>query len=158
MLTVRKRLLKYSVNNRCTCTCAGPSRGARKNFTPPFRRKLRPAHDLCLVPMFRKKRGVLGQHGLHAADTAGGKIQQNQFHVFGAKTAGERCMRYAIVFFLVSGIYFYAFRDRPASPVMTTPAASAMNTPAGSNFLKRPLDRTHGVLDQVRTQRNVDSF
>ena len=42
----------------------------------------------------------------------------------------------------------------PAAPAVSTPAPQATPT----NFLKRPLDRTHKVLDQVRQERDRNSF
>lgn len=68
-------------------------------------------------------------------------------------------MRYVFaVLLVVSGIYFYAFRSRPASAVVTAPPVSATSPPAGRDFLKRPLERTQEVLEQVRTRRDSEAF
>ena len=37
-------------------------------------------------------------------------------------------------------------------------SAQAGVTPAGSNYFKRPLDRTHEVIDQVKKQRREDNY
>jgi hypothetical protein len=34
----------------------------------------------------------------------------------------------------------------------------AAATPDGSNYFKRPLDRTHEVIDQVKKQRREDNY
>ena len=72
-------------------------------------------------------------------------------------------MRYFVLLLIAGGIYLYAVRGKPASTV-ATPAiplqTSAAASPAASptNLLKRPLDRTHEVLDQVRRKNQSESF
>jgi len=36
--------------------------------------------------------------------------------------------------------------------------ARATATPDGSDYFKRPLDRTHEVIDQVKKQRREDNY
>ncbi len=64
-------------------------------------------------------------------------------------------MRYFLAFLIICGIYLYVFRNNPARPAV--PVAQATPSPSG-DFIKRPLDRTHAVLDQVRTQRDSNDF
>jgi hypothetical protein len=78
----------------------------------------------------------------------------------------ERGMKYFLVLLIAGSTYTFFFRSSPVAPaakattapriaVSAGPASSqAQSAPAPSNILKRPLDRTHQVLDQVRKQRD----
>ncbi len=52
-------------------------------------------------------------------------------------------MKYVTVIALLGAAYFIYAPAKKAAPVAPRPS---------SDFLKRPLDRTHEVLDQVRKQ------
>lgn len=73
-------------------------------------------------------------------------------------------MKYLLVFLVAGSVYVGFFRkspDAPAAKPSNEPRAAAsvnvgasLPQPASSNVLKRPLDRTHQVLDQVGNQRD----
>lgn len=72
-------------------------------------------------------------------------------------------MRLFVILLVPAAVYFFMFRSSPVGPVVKTiteaPAivpASGASTP--SDFLKRPLDRTHEVLEQARTKANDPAF
>ena len=73
-------------------------------------------------------------------------------------------MRLFVILLVPAAVYFFMFRSSPVGPVVKTiteapaivPAAGASSTP--SDFLKRPLDRTHEVLEQARTRTNDQGF
>ena len=74
-------------------------------------------------------------------------------------------MKYVVLLLGVVAVYWFLIRSAPVAPVVQAvtasevapltsgPRAPAAPAPAGSNALKRPIDRTHAVLDQVK-QRN----
>ncbi len=71
-------------------------------------------------------------------------------------------MKYVLLLVGIGAIYYFFARSTPVKPVVQTVTAQevaplvagprATAAPSGS-ALKRPLDRTHAVLDQVK-QRN----
>ena len=76
-------------------------------------------------------------------------------------------MKYVFLLAAVAVIYFVLIRNAPVAPVveavtqnevvpLTTGARPA--PPPASNFLKRPLDRTHAVLDQVKQRNGKGEF
>ena len=79
-------------------------------------------------------------------------------------------MKYLFVLLIAGAVYVGFFRNSPVAPEAkainapraVTPATVVASSPpppaSRSNILKRPLDRTHQVLDQVRKQRNEDAF
>jgi hypothetical protein len=72
-------------------------------------------------------------------------------------------MKYVFLLAAVAVVYYFLSRSAPIAPVVKTVTAQEVaplttgprNPPpaASSTALKRPLDRTHAVLDQVK-QRN----
>ena len=63
-------------------------------------------------------------------------------------------MKYIAALLVAGGVYLTLARPMPVAPGGATPGASAQSddsTP-GTDFLKRPLDRTHEVLKQARTR------
>ena len=72
-------------------------------------------------------------------------------------------MKYVFLLAAVAVIYFFLSRHAPVAPVaeaVTQKEVASLTTggrdvpPPASNFLKRPLDRTHAVLNQAK-QRNA---
>src|SRR5215210_2993648 len=114
--------------------------------------------------MLRKQAGVLLDDLLNAADLTGCVVQQDDFHSVAWMLLGSARMRYIVALLLAAGLYTLFSRHAatppaPARPV-TSSASSAAPVPqaTASNVLKRPLDRTHSVLDQVREQRDGNAF
>jgi hypothetical protein len=80
-------------------------------------------------------------------------------------------MKYVFLLATVAAVYFFWARQAPVAPVVaeitqqeaapltTGPRAAASPAPGApaehTNALKRPIDRTHEVLNQVK-QRNGD--
>ena len=60
-------------------------------------------------------------------------------------------MKYVAIFALLCAAYFIYAPKVKVEPAAPARAAVAQPSPS-SDFLKRPLDRTHEVLDQVRKQ------
>lgn len=58
-------------------------------------------------------------------------------------------MKYVAVFLIAGGAYFFLARQAPVAPAVN--AITQAPTP-GTDFLKRPLDRTQEVLKQARTR------
>ncbi len=77
-------------------------------------------------------------------------------------------MKFLLIVLALAAVYFICTKrnlNRPqpaASPITTqlaSPAAPAQNNPSGSsNHFKRPLDRTHEVLDQARKSKESNGF
>jgi hypothetical protein len=69
-------------------------------------------------------------------------------------------MRYFLTFIIAGNFYLFACRQDPTAAVVQKPSPSAQPAPTTSanNFIKRPLDRTHSVLDQARKQRDENAF
>ncbi len=70
-------------------------------------------------------------------------------------------MRYLSFVGLLCAAYFiYAPAEKkdpaPSATVARSPAPAFKSAPS-TDFLKRPLDRTHEVLDQVRTKTTQES-
>jgi len=68
-------------------------------------------------------------------------------------------MRFFLILIILASVYLFLAKRNSKSPelapnsVSTAVEASSStpsNTPAESNILKRPLDRTHAALDQAR--------
>ncbi len=77
-------------------------------------------------------------------------------------------MRYILLILALAIVYIVLARSSSIAPAKTAitesmeaanpqPAAGAPAT-AHTNAFKAPLDRTHAVLDQVRTQKAADQF
>jgi hypothetical protein len=81
-------------------------------------------------------------------------------------------MKYVFILATVAAVYFFIFRKAPVAPVVSEvtqqevapltsgprggEASPAPNAPArASDYLKKPIDRTKEVLQQVK-QRNGD--
>jgi len=72
-------------------------------------------------------------------------------------------MKYVLMLLAIAAAYYILGRNTPVAPVaqaVTAQEVSPLTTgprapapPAESSALKRPLDRTHAALDQVK-QRN----
>jgi len=64
-------------------------------------------------------------------------------------------MKYIAVLLIAGAAYFALARHAPMAPApdVATPAAAP-----GSDFLKRPLDRTREVLQQARTRADDPAF
>jgi hypothetical protein len=77
-------------------------------------------------------------------------------------------MRYLALLAVVAVIYFVLARRSPVTEVKEAMAQTAEVqpltqgsrdvVPAASNSLKRPIDRTHAVLDQVKTRNGGGEF
>jgi len=55
-------------------------------------------------------------------------------------------------------VFVYLHRGSKNQESTATASAQATATPDGSNYFKRPLDRTHEVIDQVKKQRHEDNY
>lgn len=83
-------------------------------------------------------------------------------------------MKYVFLLLTVTGVYFILVRKAPVAPVineitqqeaaplttgprMAPTAATGSPTP-GTDFLKRPIDRTHEVLNQVKQRNGTGEF
>ncbi|GEM_PF-4544393 len=77
-------------------------------------------------------------------------------------------MRYFLIFLILGGVYWFGFHNSHTGAVVQTitqpeiagtqPPAHPASTTSPNNFIKRPLDRTHDVLNQVRKGRDENSF
>jgi hypothetical protein len=76
-------------------------------------------------------------------------------------------MKYVLILAAVAVIYFFLSREAPVAPVaeaVVQKEVAPLTTggrdvpPPASNFLKRPLDRTHAVLDQVKKGNGNGEF
>ena len=76
-------------------------------------------------------------------------------------------MKYVLLLAAVAVIYFFLSREAPIARVaeaVTQKEAVPLTTggrdvpPPASNFLKRPLDRTHAVLDQAKQRNGSGEF
>lgn len=82
----------------------------------------------------------------------------------GAGFAWVMRMRYLLVIIVLAAVYLFLVKRNAKQPepvVNATPAPAHSATPSpgttpGTNVFKRPLDRTHEVIDQV--QKNKESF
>jgi len=68
-------------------------------------------------------------------------------------------MKMFLVIVALALLYFYFHRhgsvNNESKEVAPVHAAA---TPDGSNYFKRPLDRTHEVIDMVKKQRREDNY
>ena len=91
--------------------------------------------------------------------------------IFGAESAFLMRMRFLLILAVLATLYvFLAKRNskppgQVVAPVTATAEASpvaaaapAQTTPASTNVFKRPLDRTHEVLDQARKNQQGNGF
>ncbi len=62
-------------------------------------------------------------------------------------------MKYIAVILIAGGTYLYLAHQAPV-----TQAVNAVAPAPGSDFLKRPLDRTQEVLQQARTRADDPAF
>ena len=62
-----------------------------------------------------------------------------------------------IVILVVIAAFFLRQRSREQESKSSAPIQAAA-TPDGSNYFKRPLDRTHEVINQVKKQRREDNY
>jgi hypothetical protein len=76
-------------------------------------------------------------------------------------------MKYVFLLAAVAAIYFFLTRETPVAPVaeaVVQKEVAPLTTggrdvpPPASNVLKRPLDRTHAVLDQVKQRNGSGEF
>jgi hypothetical protein len=76
-------------------------------------------------------------------------------------------MKYVFLLAAVAVIYFVLIRNAPVAPVLaaiTQKEAMPLSTDARpgpsapSNVLKRPIDRTHAVLEQVKQRNGTGEF
>ena len=76
-------------------------------------------------------------------------------------------MKLLLLLVIVAAVYALFFRHPSTSTSGESPAVNGGSpvavqataaTPAGSNYFKRPLDRTHEVIDQVQKQRREDKY
>jgi ABC-type microcin C transport system permease subunit YejB len=76
-------------------------------------------------------------------------------------------MKYVFLLAAVAAIYFFLIRSAPVAPVADAVAQKEVVplttggrdvAPPASNFLKRPLDRTHEVLDQAKQRNGAAEF
>ena len=77
-------------------------------------------------------------------------------------------MKFILLIVIVLAVYFFLVRHAPVKPVAKevtgkeaqplSTGGQAQSSPGQSNFLKRPLDRTHEVLDQVKKRNGDDNF
>ncbi|MEI8341184.1 MAG: hypothetical protein WCH43_06565 [Verrucomicrobiota bacterium] len=68
-------------------------------------------------------------------------------------------MKMFLVIVILAGIVFFAIRHAAKyEETKAAAAAVATPTPVGTNYFKRPLDRTHEVINQVKKQRREDNY
>jgi hypothetical protein len=68
-------------------------------------------------------------------------------------------MKTFLVIVLLAAIYLVFFRHHTTSLPEDHPAVAEVTAkPDGSNYFKRPLDRTHEVINQVQKQRQEDKY
>ena len=83
-------------------------------------------------------------------------------------------MKYVFILATVAGVYFFLLHKAPVTPVVQAvtqqEAAPLSNGPRGNtapepaspaprtNFLKRPIDRTQEVLNQVKARNGGGEF
>lgn len=63
----------------------------------------------------------------------------------------------AIIILAVIAYFFLRSGSKHREPDQAAVVQSSP-TPAGTNYFKRPLDRTHEVIDQVKKQRREDNY
>jgi hypothetical protein len=76
-------------------------------------------------------------------------------------------MKYVFLLLGVAAIYYFLARSAPVAPVtqaVTAAEVAPLTTGSretaapASNALKRPIDRTHAVLDQVKQRNGKGEF
>ena len=77
-------------------------------------------------------------------------------------------MKYIALLLGVAAVYYFLARSTPVAPVaqaVTAAEVAPLTTgpretaaPAGTNALKRPIDRTHEVLNQVKKRNGNGEF
>ncbi|EDY21759.1 hypothetical protein CfE428DRAFT_1004 [Chthoniobacter flavus Ellin428] len=79
-------------------------------------------------------------------------------------------MKYVVLLIIVVGVYFFLVHKAPVAPVVkeitqqdAAPLTSGPNNPPaaaspGTNVLKRPIDRTKEVLNQVKQRNGKGEF
>ena len=77
-------------------------------------------------------------------------------------------MKYVSLMLGLVAVYYFLVRSAPVKPVaeaVTAAEVAPLTTgsreaaaPAGTNALKRPLDRTHEVLQQVKQRNGAGEF
>jgi hypothetical protein len=66
-------------------------------------------------------------------------------------------MKYIAVLLVAGGIYFFLARQAPVGQAVKAVAMAPAQAP-GTDFLKRPLDRTQEVLRQARQRADDPAF
>jgi len=67
-------------------------------------------------------------------------------------------MKKFLVILILVGVAIYYFRHAAHPPDNNATALPAQSNSDGSDYFKRPLDRTHEVIDQVKKQRREDNY
>ena len=76
-------------------------------------------------------------------------------------------MKFIVPLAIIAGVYLYFSRQTPVAEVANTVTGQELAplrsgpkdaTPAPTNALKRPLDRTHEVLGQVGKRNGAGEF
>ena len=81
------------------------------------------------------------------------------FRWTGPLYAFNKLMKFFLAIAILAALAFFFLKHgsiNKDSKASTTIQAEA--TPGGSNYFKRPLDRTHEVIDQVKKQRREDNY